>query len=1284
MHTKKIYSSLARTGTRLAILAAMLIAFIGNVAGVSAAPPRNIQTVTVGAQSGTLTYGTTGDVTFLVSVRRGTPNNFVPSNFSLSVTGLPVGATAVIPAPNSFAFSPNPRIVTLTIHSNGNVAVGSTSFTVQANGNPSNPGPSQIGSGTLTIAQASQTITFAALPSKTFGDADFSVSATGGASGNPATFTASGNCSVIGTLVHLTAVGSCTITAHQAGNTNYSAAPDVARTFAINAPAGPTVALDLYAVTGSTTLPGGLSVPVWGYNTTNTPVTKPGGPVLIVNQNDNVVITLHNQLTGNSALLFQGQSMIPDTSGAGAGLTKNYSFIASKPGTFLYEAGLIPGSQHQTAMGLYGALIVRPAAPGQAYDTAVSAFDSEQVLVLSELDTVLNSSANPAAFDMRTYNPRYFLINGKAYPSTDPISVGAGKKVLLRYVDAGLQAHSMSTLGVSQTIIAQDGNAYALGRSAIAETIAPGQTLDTIVSIPSSAVVGNQFALYDASLYLRNNTGKGVYAGMGGMLTTLTVGTGGTTPPGDTTGPVASSLSLSPNPTNGAGNVTVSATISDVTTGNANIDQAEFYIDSTASLPTAMTGTFGSPSVAVTGTIPVATLAGLSSGNHTIYIRGHDAALPSGNWGAFLAITLNLDKSGPSTSGLTLSPNPNSGAVNVVLSATGDDSASGNSNITAAEYTVDGVGPAIPMAIVAGAAAPIRNFTATIPAGLAQGTHVVSVRSQDSFGNWGTPSTIDLVVSDLVPPTTVSVSASPNPNNGSTPFNTSVLAIRVFASFSDALSGNSNLANAEGFLEVAGTTGTGFVFIANDGNFDSPAESGYADIPLPVVATLSQGTHPICVHAKDAAGNWGTVDCSYNLVIDTLPPTVSAATLTPSVTNNAAVLVSATANDTASGNSNIGGGEYFIDTLGVAGTGTVMTPAAASPNTTINATIPGATIGALSNGNHTVYVRAKDAAGNWSTTTANATLLVDHTAPTFSSITLTPSSIAVGTATVGLTVNGASDGTGSGVAGGEYWICPLICTNPATGSGTSFTGLSVSIPTNLLAGGQQYTVRARIRDVAGNWSTGGNGIRSAVLTVTTANNIFTDGFESGTLPGSWTSRSTTTATRLNATTGSTLFGAFGLQAQGGTGNTDYVQYNLGTAAATYDARFYFNPNNDASAGHDIFAGADSSAFTTQLFHVRYRRNGAQPQVQIQVGATANASWVNITNNTRNTIEVVWQSNGTLALYVNGAITASQSLSTGVGSVGAVRLGAVTSSNNTINQFFDAFASKSTASPLIGP
>jgi len=85
----------------------------------------------------------------------------------------------------------------------------------------------------VTAEKASQTITFAPLADKTYGDPDFTVSATA-SSGLAVSFGASGQCTVSGNTVHLTGPGSCTITASQAGNSNYSTATDVPRTFQIN------------------------------------------------------------------------------------------------------------------------------------------------------------------------------------------------------------------------------------------------------------------------------------------------------------------------------------------------------------------------------------------------------------------------------------------------------------------------------------------------------------------------------------------------------------------------------------------------------------------------------------------------------------------------------------------------------------------------------------------------------------------------------------------------------------------------------------------------------------------------------------------------------------------------------------------------------------------------------------------------------------------------------------------------------------------------------------------
>lgn len=145
-----------------------------------------------------------------------------------------VSATASSGLDVSFSIFSGPA----TISGNTVHITGAGSVTVRA----SQPGDANYNAApdvdrSFNVAQASQTISFAALPDKTYGDTPFTVSATGGASGNPVTFAAEGNCSssgANGSTITITGAGSCKVTASQAGNANYTAAPDVARTFAIN------------------------------------------------------------------------------------------------------------------------------------------------------------------------------------------------------------------------------------------------------------------------------------------------------------------------------------------------------------------------------------------------------------------------------------------------------------------------------------------------------------------------------------------------------------------------------------------------------------------------------------------------------------------------------------------------------------------------------------------------------------------------------------------------------------------------------------------------------------------------------------------------------------------------------------------------------------------------------------------------------------------------------------------------------------------------------------------
>jgi hypothetical protein len=118
---------------------------------------------------------------------------------------------------------------------------------------------------TLTIIKKTQTIQFGALAPKTYGDADFSISATSVDSSSQPTgllvgFTAgTGDSCTVGAstlttgvssaTVHITGAGNCTITAAQPGDdTTWLAATSVPQTFTINKAAA-TIVVTPYSVT---------------------------------------------------------------------------------------------------------------------------------------------------------------------------------------------------------------------------------------------------------------------------------------------------------------------------------------------------------------------------------------------------------------------------------------------------------------------------------------------------------------------------------------------------------------------------------------------------------------------------------------------------------------------------------------------------------------------------------------------------------------------------------------------------------------------------------------------------------------------------------------------------------------------------------------------------------------------------------------------------------------------------------------------------------------------------
>ncbi|MHB8891132.1 MAG: multicopper oxidase domain-containing protein [Candidatus Limnocylindrales bacterium] len=937
---------------------------------------------------------------------------------------------------------------------------------------------------------------------------------------------------------------------------------------------GTAVTCNLWAKIGTIPLPGS-SVTIWGFSATSSGSPSVPGPVLIVNQGDSVSVNLTNSLPRPTSIMFGGQAMVSDTTGAPAGGgTKVYTFTAGAPGTYPYEAGLIPGSQYQAAMGLYGALVVRPTgAPFQANGNPATTFADESLVILGEIDPALNGSATPWTYDLRGFAPKWFLVNGAPYsPSAPPITTTGGNSLLLRYVNAGIQHHSMGVLGLHQRVVAADGSALPFPRTMVAETLAPGQSADVLVSIPVTAATSTKYPIYDASMLMNNSTANGI----GGMTALLSAAGA---PAGDTVGPITSGIALTAA---GSGTYTLTAVTDETTTGGANIAAAEYRVDSTTATAVAMSAAdlaFDEVTEPVTTFPSVIDATGWTSGAHTVYVRGRDLL---NNWGPFASTTITLDTSGPTVSGLTLTLASPGG---IALAGTASDVATGNSNVVDAEYFIDATGTnGTGAAMAVNHQAPIASITATIPDGT---TGVVYVHALDAAGNWGTYAQITLGDDSTGPATTVvgpGLGASPNPTNGRIGVNSSTQAVRITASFSDAGLGDGQIAAGEGFIDTPGSNGGGFQFVASDGIFNAVTETGLADIPLTTITLLSDGPHAILVHGKDAAGNWGTL-VSLTLTVDK--------------------------------------------------TGPVLTSITASPSPTNTTTIP-------------------------------------YTSGTSFGLSAT-----------------ATDATTS-VTAGEWWEGA----DPGAGNGTQFSGVSTTIDyvaRDWAAG--NHTLNARVRDAAGNWST----VSSTIVAVVLPDNVFADSFGSGGT-SAWTSVTDTTSA-LSVTAGASLNGspALGMQTTlGGTAGR-YVTNATPRLDASYHARFYFNPNGALLANSGVANSttilSGLNAANNVIFQVQVRRQnagGGTYQVRLVVaraGGTTATSYYTITN-ASHYIGVAWQSaaSASASLVTDGTVRRTlTNLNTSANLLDAVRLGPSAGLSNaaTGTLHFDGFAStRRTATDLL--
>ncbi len=215
----------------------------------------------------------------------------------------------------------------------------------------------------------------------------------------------------------------------------------------------------------------------------------------------------------------------------------------------------------------------------------------------------------------------------------------------------------------------------------------------------------------------------------------------------DGEGPLTEDVLLLPNRVGATQTVTVTATISDTSTGGSLIYAAEYSLDAGANWDPmqAEDGAFDEVVEPVTATFP----ASDQSGTYNICVRGADSLANQGNASCQQLV---VDGEGPLTNSIHFDPNPVITTHPVTVTATISDISTGGSLIYAAEYSLDAGANWHPMQAEDGTFDEVVElvevtFTAPDP----EGTYQVCVRGQDDLGNIGTEACANLTVNPPEP-----------------------------------------------------------------------------------------------------------------------------------------------------------------------------------------------------------------------------------------------------------------------------------------------------------------------------------------------------------------------------------------------------------------------------------------------------------------------------------------------------------------------------------------------------
>lgn len=215
---------------------------------------------------------------------------------------------------------------------------------------------------------------------------------------------------------------------------------------------------------------------VWVEGFTNVSGGTPfiGGVTLNANEGDTINLTVVNQTQESHDFEVKGTSVAKKTIAAGASALVTLTGLAAGDYIYYDPSNDLQTKQAQRAIGMYGALIVRPAGqvaggPGNLW-AGGPAYKKDYTWVLSDFDKKWNAADASATAAPTAYKATYAFINGdfgshslknalnspKLGRKDSASNVGIGDALALRIVNPGMIAHPIHFHGYHGEVWVKD------------------------------------------------------------------------------------------------------------------------------------------------------------------------------------------------------------------------------------------------------------------------------------------------------------------------------------------------------------------------------------------------------------------------------------------------------------------------------------------------------------------------------------------------------------------------------------------------------------------------------------------------------------------------------------------------------------------------------------------------------------------------------------------------------------------------------------------------------------